>query len=98
MSSKGNRGLSRKEDCVDVSLQGLEKYVKKFIVSRVTASSHSNGNTRKVKQKKTNKLENKYEKKNKPVNISSDKLSRLNTKRLGHGSETEISREKPNLF
>ena len=88
-------GLTNIVDCIDASLQGPKNYIKKSKERLITVASNSLSNIRTVKQQK---LENRNGKRNNCMDISSNKLARLHTRRPRYGYEKDISREKLKLF
>ena len=72
------------EESVDVSIQGLEGHIKKIIEGPIPVVSNSIGKTRTERQQN---LGNKNGNKNKRLDISSNKLTRLLTRRHEYGKK-----------
>ena len=79
MSRKeGGRGLTRIEDNVDASIQGLEEYIKK------SKERHYSGQKSIMIYRTTARKQ--MEKKNNCIDISSDKQAKSHTERLRKGN------------
>ena len=92
----GGRGLYSIANCVDISIQGFDEYIKKSKERLITEASNSNGIVR--TNRNTTKLGNRNRRKNHRIDISRDKLARLYSRRCEHSYEREISRDKQILF
>ena len=86
----GGRKLDSIGDCLDASEKELENYIKINKERLMTASNNNSGNV--STDTKTMKINKHKRKKNNWVDISSNKLARLNMGRYGKGNlnwETE---------
>ena len=92
---KGGRGSAIIEDSVDASIRRLKDYIKKSWRRFITVTWNNTDKTRINRTTIIRKQKN--GKKNKCMDISSDKQAKSYTWRLGHGSERETLRKKLNL-
>ena len=96
LRKEGERGLTSTEDCINASIQGLKKYIKKS-QERLIATANNSTNKIKIKRTTTKSRKQQWEEKQ-LMNISSDKLAKSHMKRPGHGYKWKTLREKLNLF
>ena len=100
LRNEGGRGLSNIADSIDTSIRRLEDYIKISKERLITVTRNNTKNTRingaTITRKQTK--QKRIGKKNKCMDILSDKPAKCHTRRLGHVYERETLREKLNLF
>ena len=79
------------EDTVDTSIRRLDDHIKKF-KERLILTTRSNGNNTRINKIITRKQ--KWKKKPKSMNISSDKKVKSHARRLVHGQKRKTFREE----
>ena len=93
---EGGRRFAYSEDCVEAPVKALDDNIKKSKERVITADRNNIVNVR-TDRKTTKNKKHKWEENN-CMNISRDKLARLQTRRSGYGYEMEISSQRRNLF